>query len=118
MNNIMNGIQKIELLDITGAEYQSRKTFADIDTYFRSHGVPTQDNYPHNSKRSYAKDMLARVNDDVLFKIAGELRIDRISHSSDAIKKWRLGSGSPETFYFSFVTRPLLRYRHPIFRGR
>lgn len=71
----MNGLQKIEFLDNIGSELQSRMTFSDIDTYFRGHGVPTQSDYPHNSKRSYAKDMLARVDDNVVLTIAGELGI-------------------------------------------
>ncbi len=44
----MNGLQKIEFLDSIGMMLQSRMTFSDIDTYFRAHGVPTQDNYPHS----------------------------------------------------------------------
>lgn len=71
----MNVLEKIELLDKIGTELQSRMTFADIDTYFRGHGIPTQDEYPHNSKRSYSKDMLSRVDDELLFKIAAELNI-------------------------------------------
>ncbi|EPA0074238.1 MULTISPECIES: toll/interleukin-1 receptor domain-containing protein [Enterobacter] len=69
----MNGLQKIELLEEIGTELQSRMTFSDIDIYFRGHGVPTQDNYPNNSKRSYAKDMLANVNENLLLVIASEL---------------------------------------------
>lgn len=71
----MNVLEKIEFLDKVGTELQSRMTFSDIDTYFRGHGVPTQDNYPHNSKRSYSKDMLSKVDDELLFKIAAELNI-------------------------------------------
>lgn len=94
----MNGLQKIEFLDSIGAELQSRMTFADIDTYFKSHGVPTQDNYPHNSKRSYAKDMLARVNEDVLFRIAGELGIVEVPHNSDAMREVEAGFWKPGDF--------------------
>ena len=60
----MNGLERINFLDTIALELQSRMTFADIDTYFRGHNVPTQDNYPTNSKRSYSKDMLSNVNDD------------------------------------------------------
>lgn len=69
----MNGLQKIELLEEIGSELQSRMTFSDIDIYFRGHGVPTQNNYPSNSKRSYAKDMLANVSEKLLLVIASEL---------------------------------------------
>lgn len=94
----MNGLQKIELLDNIGSKLQSRMTFADIDTYFRSHGVPTQDNYPYNSKRSYAKDMLARVNEEVLLKIAGELGIVEISQNADAVREIEVGFWKPGNF--------------------
>ncbi|AUM04008.1 toll/interleukin-1 receptor domain-containing protein [Enterobacter sp. Crenshaw] len=71
----MNVLQKIELLEKIGAELQSRMTFSDIDIYFKGHGVPIQKNYPNNSKRSYAKDMLANVNENKLSIIANELGI-------------------------------------------
>lgn len=90
----MNGLEKIKFLDDIGSELQSRMTFADIDTYFRGHGVPTQDNYPHNSKRSYAKDMLANVNEEIIFRIAGELGLMNIPITSAPIKDvsyWKAG---------------------------
>tara|TARA_B100000929_G_scaffold280438_1_gene258440 strand:- start:637 stop:1563 length:927 start_codon:yes stop_codon:yes gene_type:complete len=90
----MNGLQKIKLLDEIGAELQSRMTFSDIDTYFRGHGVPTQDNYPHNSKRSYSKDMLAKVDEELVFKIAGELGIVDVPNGSEIVREvgfWKAG---------------------------
>lgn len=90
----MNGLQKIKLLDEIGAELQSRMTFSDIDTYFRGHGVPTQDNYPHNSKRSYSKDMLAKVDEELIFKIAGELGIVDVPNGSEIVREvgfWKAG---------------------------
>ena len=69
----MNGLEKLELLDSIALELQGRMTFKDIDAYFKGHGVPTQDDYPHNSKRSYSKDMLANVDDETIFKIANEV---------------------------------------------
>ncbi|HBC82546.1 MAG TPA: TIR domain-containing protein [Escherichia sp.] len=94
----MNGLQKIEFLDKIGMELQSRMTFSDIDTYFRGHGVPTQDNYPHNSKRSYAKDMLAKVNNDVLFSIAGELGIIDAPINTDVVRDVEVGFWKPGNF--------------------
>lgn len=90
----MNGLQKIELLESIGLELQSRMTFADIDTYFKSHGVPTQNDYPHNSKRSYSKDMLAQVDDDLVLKIAAELGIQGVPEPTIALKEvsfWKAG---------------------------
>lgn len=72
----MNGLERIEFIDAIASELQSRMTFVDIDTYFRGHKVPTENNYPTNSKRSYSKDMLSNVSDDILFKIADELSIE------------------------------------------
>lgn len=79
----MNGLQKIELLEEIGSELQSRMTFSDIDIYFKGHGVPTQNNYPNNSKRSYAKDMLANVDENKLFIIASELGIFEESNTTE-----------------------------------
>lgn len=90
----MNGLEKIKLLDDIGSELQSRMTFADIDTYFRGYGVPTQENYPHNSKRTYAKDMLARCDEELLFKIASELGIQNIPSNAVSVRDvsyWKTG---------------------------
>lgn len=90
----MNGLERINFLDTIALELQSRMTFADIDTYFRGHNVPTQDNYPTNSKRSYSKDMLSNVNDDILFKIAEELSIAAPTKNTNQVKEvtfWKAG---------------------------
>lgn len=90
----MNGLEKIKFLDDIGSELQSRMTFADIDTYFRGHGVPTQDNYPHNSKRSYSKDMLANVDEELLFKIAGDLGLAEVPSGPEVVREvgfWKAG---------------------------
>lgn len=90
----MNGLEKIKFLDDIGSELQSRMTFSDIDAYFRGHGVPTQDNYPHNSKRSYSKDMLAQVDEELLFKIAGELGLVDVPNGTEVVREvgfWKAG---------------------------
>ncbi|MFJ5433738.1 toll/interleukin-1 receptor domain-containing protein [Pectobacterium sp. CHL-2024] len=94
----MNGLQKIKFLDDISAELQSRMTFADIDTYFRGHGVPTQSNYPHNSKRSYAKDMLAKVDEEVLFRIAGELELIDATNNLNVVREVEVGFWKPGHF--------------------
>ncbi|MBU1621356.1 MAG: toll/interleukin-1 receptor domain-containing protein [Gammaproteobacteria bacterium] len=90
----MNGLERIEFIDSIALELQSRMTFADIDTYFRGHKVPTQENYPTNSKRSYSKDMLSEVSEEILFKIAEELSIETPAKTSNPIKEvtfWKAG---------------------------
>ncbi|MEH6446603.1 MAG: toll/interleukin-1 receptor domain-containing protein [Oceanospirillaceae bacterium] len=90
----MNGLEKIKFLDDIGAELQSRMTFSDIDTYFRGHGVPTQDDYPHNSKRSYAKDMLASIDEELLLTIAGELELVDVPSGAEVVREigfWKAG---------------------------
>jgi len=91
----MNGLEKLEFLDSIASELQGRMTFNDIDAYFRGHGVPTQDDYPHNSKRSYSKDMLANVDDEIIFTIAAELGIPTPSTNNTTQNKevtfWKTG---------------------------
>jgi len=91
----MNGLEKLEFLDSIASELQGRMTFNDIDAYFRGHGVPTQDDYPHNSKRSYSKDMLANVDEEVIFTIAAELGIPTPSTNNITQNKevtfWKTG---------------------------
>jgi len=91
----MNGLEKLEFLDSIALELQGRMTFNDIDAYFRSHGVPTQDDYPHNSKRSYSKDMLANVDEETIFTIASELGVPSPSSGNITANKevtfWKTG---------------------------
>ena len=91
----MNGLEKLEFLDSIALELQGRMTFNDIDAYFRSHGVPTQDDYPHNSKRSYSKDMLASVDEETIFTIASELGVPSPSSgnitSNKEVTFWKTG---------------------------
>ncbi len=91
----MNGLQKVELLENIGLELQARMSFADIDTYFRSHGIPTRSDSPHNSKRTYAKEMLAQADDELVLKIASELEIKGIpdvNFSPKEVSFWKVGN--------------------------
>lgn len=90
----MNGLEKIELIDAIAVELQSRMTFSDIDVYFSGHKVPTENNYPTNSKRSYSKDMLSKVSDEVIFKIAEELSLEIPTANAMSTKEvtfWKAG---------------------------
>ncbi|PMN90826.1 toll/interleukin-1 receptor domain-containing protein [Enterovibrio norvegicus] len=73
----MNGLEKIEFLEKLGVALQSRMTFDEIDIYFSGHKIDSKSMQANtNSKRVYAKDILSKVGDEVLFKIANELGID------------------------------------------
>lgn len=73
----MRPLDKIELLDMVGAELQGRMTFDDIAVYLKSHGVDLSPAYDrsYSSKRVYAKDILGEAGDDKLLEIADELEL-------------------------------------------
>jgi len=71
----MNGLEKLEFLESIAIELQSRMTFADIDVYFKGHGIPTDDVNTYSSKRTYSKEMLSNVSEELLVVIATELGI-------------------------------------------
>lgn len=67
----------MELLETLGLELQQRFTYADIDTFFRALNISTAkvESSSSNSKRVYAKAVLARVSDDDLMRVAQEMDI-------------------------------------------
>lgn len=72
----MNAIEKIELLEKIGLELQAQMTFSEIDVYFGAHGINFKDVQPSaNSKRIYAKEVLANEPVDTILKLADELGI-------------------------------------------
>jgi len=77
-NNSMKGIDRVKLIDRIGRELQSTMTYPDIQVYLSglgvNTGIPTTDN--GGSKWVYVKDLLAKVPDKIIFKIADELEID------------------------------------------
>jgi len=76
-NKSMKGIDRVNLIDRIGRELQSTMTYSDIQAYLSGFGVdtdiPTTDN--GGSKWVYVKDLLAKVPDKTIFKIADELEI-------------------------------------------
>jgi hypothetical protein len=67
----------MDLLEKVGSELQQRYTYMDIDAFFAAAGISTS-NVEHsgtNSKRVYAKSVLARVPNDDLLRVARELNI-------------------------------------------
>lgn len=71
----MNALEKIKLIDDIGRELQSRMTFSEIDSYFEAYGIPTDHQPSYNSKYVYVKEILPKVNDELVIQIADELNI-------------------------------------------
>ncbi|NVK23115.1 MAG: toll/interleukin-1 receptor domain-containing protein [Kangiellaceae bacterium] len=72
----MNAIEKIKLLEKIGIELQAQMTFSEIDVYFGAHGINFKEVQPSaNSKRIYAKEVLANEPEEVILKLAEELGI-------------------------------------------
>ena len=90
----MKAIDKIELLEKIGLELQSRMTFDEVDMFFVAHGIDCKNIQPSaNSKRIYAKEVLAKEPEELIFKIAEELDIPH-GHSANATKEatfWKAG---------------------------
>jgi hypothetical protein len=73
----MRARERMDLLEKVGSELQQRYTFKDIDAFFAAMGIPTDNVGAEwggaNSKRVYAKAVLARVSEADLLKVADEL---------------------------------------------
>jgi hypothetical protein len=65
----------MDLLETVGSELQSRYTYVDIDAFFAALGISTDNvvTRSSNSKRVYAKAVLARVPETDLLRVASEL---------------------------------------------
>jgi len=72
----MNALEKIKLIDDIGRELQSRMTFSEIDSYFETYGIPTDHQPSYNSKYVYVKEILPKINDEIVIQIANELNIE------------------------------------------
>lgn len=78
----MKKLQKIELIDKIGRELQERMKFNEIDSYFESYGIPTGHQPSYNSKYVYVKEVLPKIQDEIILEIAAELEIE---HKSEQI---------------------------------
>lgn len=68
----------MDLAEKIGTELQKRYTYADIDAFFAALNIPTTnlgDWGSTNSKRVYAKAVLARVSEADLIRVADELEL-------------------------------------------
>lgn len=76
----------MDLLERVGAELQQRYTYVDIDAFFAALGISTDNPESSwggtNSKRVYAKSILARVSEADLLRVAAEL--DLVPHGASA----------------------------------
>lgn len=65
----------MDLLEKVGSELQQRYTYVDIDAFFSALGISTSniETSGTNSKRVYAKAVLAKVPNDELLRVATEL---------------------------------------------
>ena len=75
----MKKLQKIELIDKIGRELQERMKFSEIDSYFESYGIPTNHQPSYNSKYVYVREVLPKVQDEIVLEIAAELGIEHKS---------------------------------------
>lgn len=93
----MEKLAKLDLISIIGRSLQERMTFSDIDAYFKEYEIEKPHNPNTNSKWTYVKDVLAGVEDELIFKIARELEIDHplVSYtpvvSDDEATFWKPG---------------------------
>lgn len=72
----MKVLEKINLIEKIASELQSRMTYADINVYLKAYNIDiTIPTSGANSKRIYAKELLATVSDGIILEIANELKI-------------------------------------------
>lgn len=91
----MRSIDRINLLEQIGTELQSRMTYSDIDVYLTDFGIDCHSITPsYNSKRVYAKEVLAKAPEETILRIADELGIQHAFHSQVPIEEgkfWEAG---------------------------
>jgi hypothetical protein len=72
----MNAFERLELVDRIGRELQSIMSYAEIKTYLKVHGVDTAKATSNvNSKWVYSKDLLSGEPEDIILRIADELKV-------------------------------------------
>ena len=73
----MNRLERLELIDRIGRELQQRMSYSDIDIYLKGFKINLEKETSNvNSKWVYVKELLADVEDEIIFKIANELELD------------------------------------------
>lgn len=93
----MKPLEKLKLVDDIGRELQSRMTFSEIDSYFSTYGIPTDHQPSYHSKYVYVKEVLIKINDEIVIEIANELNIEHNFKSKLPVFKdnttsfWKIG---------------------------
>jgi hypothetical protein len=83
----MAKLAKLDLISTIGRALQEIMTFTDIDAYFREYKITIPENANTNSKWTYVKDVLAGVDDEIIFEMARELEIDHPAVTETPIVK-------------------------------
>ena len=90
----MKAIEKVQLLEKIGSELQTRMTFDEIYIFFTAHGIDCKSIEANtNSKRVYARDVLAQQSEELILKIADELDINHEFTSKTNVQAtfWKSG---------------------------
>lgn len=70
----MRPIDRMNAIERIASELQSRFTFSDLDVYLCAYGIsPSEEPMPYNSKRVYAKQQLAAVEDSKIYSLIEDL---------------------------------------------
>jgi hypothetical protein len=72
----MKNLDKIKLIDMIASELQEQMTFSEIDSYFETYKIPTDHTPSYNSKKVYVKEILPKIQDNIILKIAEELELN------------------------------------------
>jgi len=81
----MKALERIKLIDEIASKMQSTLTFRDIDALFITYGIPTDHVPSYNSKAVYVKEVLPKIDNNIIFQIADELKIDYSSLTGKAL---------------------------------
>jgi len=88
----MKAIEKIELVDKIARELQLRMTYNQIETFLMAIGIDCKGYEPStNSKRIYVEEILQYENDEIILKIANELKIEHkdLSITKEDVTFWK-----------------------------
>ncbi len=73
----MRKIDRMNLISKIGRELQSQMSYKDIDVYLQGFGIDSKKATSNiNSKWIYVKELLASGSDNIIIKIADELKIE------------------------------------------
>jgi hypothetical protein len=71
----MKKLDKINLIDMIASKLQEQMTFVEIDSYFETYNIPTDHEPSYNSKRVYVKEVLPKIDDEIILQISEELKL-------------------------------------------